>query len=97
MRFRRMTIGSRSMYDVIMADGIANEDVPECSTYWGGLADQVSYVENYIEVTVECVCGIFATYVLYKVVVERRFFDFFAILIPLLMVTYATMSATFYF
>ena len=97
MRFRRMTIGSRSMYDVIMADGIANEDVPECSTYWGGLADQVSYVENYIEVTVECVCGIFAAYVLYKVVVERRFFDFFAILIPLLMVTYATMSATFYF
>ena len=46
---------------------------------------------------VECIVGLYALFALYKVLFERRFFDLFAILIPVLMIIYAATSAAYYF
>ena len=56
----------------------------------------VSYIENYIEVVAYTITSAFGLFVLYKVVIKRRYWDFFAITVPLLIVAYGGITIVLY-
>ena len=58
--------------------------------------EHVSYIENYIETIVYVISTAFGLFVLFKVVIKRRYWDFFAISIPLLIVTYGVITIILY-
>ena len=57
---------------------------------------RVSYIENYIETVVYAISTAFGLFVLYKVVIKRCYWDFFAITIPLLICVYGGITIALY-
>ena len=62
---------------------------------WVERAKSINAIEHVIECAVFSITAIFGLYVLFKVVIMRKFYDFFAIALPLQITCFAIMVVEF--
>ena len=67
-----------------------------CRDKWTDKAYNCSNSENVFETVIMTIIAIYGLYVLFKVVIKKQFWDFIAISIPFLIVTYAVMTFALY-
>jgi hypothetical protein len=82
------------MFSKIVADVVFTPK--ECRDYWTKETKTISTKENYFETVIMVIIAAYGLYILFKVVILKRFWDYFAILIPLLIVAYSIMTFCLY-
>lgn len=71
-------------------------DQSSCDNEWSKRTFKASIAENYFETLIMCIIAVYGFYVLHKLVMRRRFWDFIAIAVPFIIVSYAIMTVLLY-